>query len=131
MNIRPTYLIFGLIVIILLALGGGIFFLNNNQTSPPSGGNAGNQTQNQTPATGTVNIEGNAFNPTTITINKGETITWQNNDSVMHRIAADDGSFDLGDQAGGAKVKFTFNTAGTFNYHCTIHSFMKGIVVVK
>ncbi len=135
MNKRLMYLIIGFIVILLLAVGGYLFF-NNNRTSAPSSGNdstnsGGSSTQSPTPAAGTVNIEGNAFSPTTITINRGETVTWQNNDSVSHRVAADDGSFDLGDQASGAKVKFTFNTAGTFTYHCTIHSFMKGIVVVK
>lgn len=135
MNKRLTYLIIGFIIILLLAVGGYLFF-NNNRTSAPSGGNdatnnGGSTTQIPTPTAGTVNIEGNAFNPTTITINKGETVTWQNNDSVPHRVAANDGSFDLGDQPGGAKVQFTFNIVGTFNYHCTIHSFMKGIVIVK
>jgi plastocyanin len=44
---------------------------------------------------------------------------------------ADDGSYDLGDLPGGGTSKHTFDKTGTYNYHCAIHTEMKGIVIVK
>lgn len=78
-----------------------------------------------------MNIVQSAFGSATITISKGDTVTWKNDDSYLHRIVADDGSFDLGDQPNGASVKHTFTQAGTYAYHCSVHPFMKGTVIVK
>ncbi len=71
-----------------------------------------------------------AFNPATITVKVGTTVTWTNNDSAPHTITADDGSFNSGDIGQGKTYSHTFSSAGTFPYHCTVHPFMKATVVV-
>ncbi|HEY2916191.1 MAG TPA: cupredoxin family copper-binding protein [Candidatus Limnocylindrales bacterium] len=71
-----------------------------------------------------------AFNPTTITVKAGDTVTWTNTGSTAHTVTADDGSFDSGNLNGGATFNHTFATAGTFTYHCSIHSSMKATVTV-
>lgn len=124
------YVIIGIVVVLILGVG-GYFALNGNSANNSSSGSNSNGNNNNPVPAGTVVISQETFKPGTITVNKGETVTWQNNDSIDHTVVADDGSFDLGTIAGGAKVQRTFDTVGTFKYHCSIHTFMKGMVIVK
>ena len=77
-----------------------------------------------------VAIQNSAFNPASITVTTGATVTWTNNDSTAHTVTFDSGP-DCGQLANGATKSATFSTAGSYAYHCTIHSFMKGTVVVQ
>lgn len=85
----------------------------------------------------TVNMKGFKFDPQTITVNVGDTITWQNGDQTTHTATADDGSFNTGDVAAGASSNaVTFNTPGTFAYYCKYHGAaggagMSGTIVVQ
>ena len=78
-----------------------------------------------------VSIAGFAFSPATVTVSVGDSVTWTNNDGATHTATADGGSFDTGNIAAGGSDSVTFNTAGSFDYHCTIHSQMTGTVVVQ
>jgi plastocyanin len=78
-----------------------------------------------------VSIAGFAFSPQSITVTVGDTVTWTNSDSAAHTATADDNSFDTGSIANGGSDSVTFSTAGTFAYHCSIHSSMTGTVVVE
>jgi plastocyanin len=79
-----------------------------------------------------VTISGFAFAPDPITVAVGDTVTWTNQDGVAHTATADDASFDTGHVgAGTTSSAITFDTAGTFAYHCAIHSSMHGTVVVS
>ena len=80
-------------------------------------------------ADGDVTISGFAFSPGTVTVSVGDTVTWTNNDGVGHTATGDD--FDTGTISGGATASVTFDTAGTFAYHCSIHPQMNGTVVVE
>ena len=71
------------------------------------------------------------FAPATITIKVGDTITWTNNGPSVHTVTADEGSFDSGNMSQGKTFSHTFQTAGTFPYHCTPHPFMKATVIVQ
>jgi plastocyanin len=77
-----------------------------------------------------VAIKDTAFSPATITVKAGDKVTWTNNDSFAHTVTLDDNSVDSGNLAGGATFDNTFATAGTFAYHCKIHSSMHGTVTV-
>ncbi len=92
------------------------------------GGGGGGGTGN------TVSISNLAFVPATITVNAGTTITWTNNDNVLHTVTNDTGSsevFDSGSMSQGSHFSHTFSTVGTFHYHCTFHTFMLGTVIVQ
>jgi len=78
-----------------------------------------------------VSIAGFAFDPATVTIQVGDSVTWTNEDSVAHTATAGDGSFDTGSIANGASDTVTFDSAGTFAYICSIHPQMTGSVVVE
>ena len=72
-----------------------------------------------------------AFDPASVTIKAGESVTWTNQDSATHTVVGDDDEFQSGDLANGASFSFTFDKAGTYTYHCGIHPSMKGTVVVQ
>jgi len=79
-----------------------------------------------------VSIKNFSFNPGTIIVIIGvnNTITWTNNDGVTHTVTSDDGTFGES-LAPGKSYTFTFSTAGTFGYHCSIHTYMTGSVIVE
>jgi plastocyanin len=73
-----------------------------------------------------------AFNPGTLTVPAGRTVTWQNNDGVTHTSTSDNGVWDTGNIAGGTSKAVTFSTPGTYKYHCTIHGqSMSGTIIVQ
>jgi LPXTG-motif cell wall-anchored protein len=82
-------------------------------------------------ASGSVTIADFTFAPATITINAGDTVTWNNNGPTPHSATANDGSFDTGILKKGQTSSHTFNDAGTFSYFCKPHPFMKATVVVQ
>ena len=79
----------------------------------------------------TVDIKDFAFNPPSIEVAAGTTVTWTNSDSAPHTATQDGGGFQSGRLDQGQSFSFTFDTAGTFEYHCEFHPNMHGTVVVK
>jgi plastocyanin len=80
-------------------------------------------------ATKTVQIKGFAFKPATVKVNRGSQVAFTNSSDVVH--TATGASFDTKRIAPGKSAAIRFKKAGTFAYHCKIHSFMKGKVVVE
>ena len=81
-------------------------------------------------------MQGFAFVPQTLTVSAGTTVTWTNLDSAPHQILADSGQtgvdgFSSPNMATGSTYSYTFQKAGTWAYHCSIHPSMKGTVVVQ
>ncbi|PYS52096.1 MAG: hypothetical protein DMG13_17175 [Acidobacteria bacterium] len=71
------------------------------------------------------------FVPSTIHAQAGETVTVYNYDQLIHRIVADDGTFDTGVMNPGASFTVKAGAAGSVvSYHCTIHSRVRGSIVV-
>jgi plastocyanin len=85
----------------------------------------------QTPATA-VSIHNFTFNPQTVTVKAGTTVTWTNEDDIPHGIAATNNAFkrspalDTDDH-----YSFTFTTPGTYQYFCYLHPHMTGTIVVQ
>lgn len=74
-----------------------------------------------------------AYSPNPITISKGGTVTWMNNDTTTHTSVSDPGmamSWASGSIAPGASFTQTFPNSGRFTYHCSIHPNMVGTVTV-
>ena len=82
-------------------------------------------------ATHAVTIADFAFSPPMLTITAGDTVTWTNEDPVIHTATSATGAFDSGDLAQGASFSFTFTTPGTYAYVCTPHPDMTGQIVVQ
>jgi len=78
-----------------------------------------------------VTINNFHFMPPDITIPAGTTIRWTNQDGPTHTVTSDmAGTFDSGSLAPNTSFSVTFNTPGTFAYHCEIHPTMMGKVIV-
>ncbi|MCU1603436.1 MAG: blue (type 1) copper domain protein, partial [Frankiales bacterium] len=78
-----------------------------------------------------IQIKGFAYSPATLKAKVGETITVTNEDSSVHTITASDKSFDSGDLAKGKAFTFTIKKAGSYDYICDIHQYMKGTITVS
>ncbi|HEX2173838.1 MAG TPA: cupredoxin domain-containing protein, partial [Dehalococcoidia bacterium] len=78
-----------------------------------------------------VEIKDYAFNPPTLTVPAGSTVTWTNVDAVPHTATAQDGSFDSGNLNPGQSFAFTFPTPGSHPYVCQYHAGMQGTIVVQ
>ena len=102
-------------VVLLAACGGS--------TSPYGGGGGGGGGGGCTPtATKVCTVGGNQFNPVTLAVTAGTTVTWQNGDGVAHTVTSATGSADSYDMALAAgTVAHQFMTAGTYNYYCRNH----------
>lgn len=79
-----------------------------------------------------------AYVPNPAEVKVGESVTWTNDDSQIHTAtsgavgAEDSGSvFDSGILSPKATFDFTFDTAGEYDYYCTLHPQMFGKVVVS
>lgn len=93
-----------------------------------------NSCKKEKPGTNEIFIQSetsNGFNPSSITINKGTTVTWTNKHSEVHTVTSNTGAFNSGDLTKGKQFAYTFTTAGTYAYHCIYHSPMKATVIVQ
>lgn len=81
--------------------------------------------------TGTVvEIKDNTFTPADVTIAVNGEVDWKNEDQVTHVIKFDNGT-TCGTVMAGQTKKVRFSAAGLYPYHCTIHTDMKGTVLVQ
>jgi plastocyanin len=83
-------------------------------------------------ATANVEIAGFAFDPPTLTINAGDTVTWTNRDGAQHSVVFAGGGPRTRVLSNGQSDSLTFTVAGTFNYVCGIHgASMSGTIIVR
>ena len=97
---------------------------------PPANTSAPAESTKPAGSTNMIDISGFAFSPSTLTVKVGTTVTWTNKDSVDHTITSDTNVFDSGNMGSGDTFSYTFTTAGTFVYHCTVHPSMIGTIIV-
>lgn len=107
---------------------------NNNNGGGNPYGDPGNQPASCTPSQTTVCLtSSNTYNPASVTVAKGTTVTWSNTTGIAHTVTftspgvpSDSSSFTSGTKS------TTFPNAGTFQYHCLIHgTIMSGTVIVQ
>ncbi len=124
---RPKMKLATLLTIIVVVLGVAAAYLITTR-------NNGNPQQNALQ----VNITKNSFDPSTITIKAGSSVTWVNTDTAPHRVASNpfpenDGlaGFDSKNPLGpNGTYTFKFDKTGTFDYHDQYHPTVNGSVTV-
>jgi amicyanin len=77
-----------------------------------------------------VKIANFTFDPPTLTVKAGTTVTWVNADDIPHLVSEKDGNFRSSALDTNDKFSQTFSTAGTIEYFCAIHPHMTGKIVV-
>lgn len=87
------------------------------------------------PGPNEVFMEDSKFNPSSITVSVGATVTWTNKErgsnAPVHTVTSSTNLFDSGDIFKNKSFSYTFNTAGTYKYYCKHHAGMTGVVTVK
>ncbi len=129
MNHRRTLTALAAAASLTLGLGA----CGDNSDSDSSSGSSGDDSS----AAGTVvTIKTFAFDPNPITVDAGTTITFDNQDDILHTITSGTrekptGEFDEDLKELGSTAEITFDKPGTIDYFCDIHQGMDGQVVVK
>jgi plastocyanin len=118
------------IISLALVIACGLFLLagcgkSSNNSANPTSNNGGTPV-----AAASVSIENFAFSPATVRVKLGGTVTWTNKDASPHTATDLNGHFDSGSLATDKTFTQTFSTAGTYTYHCTIHSMMANATVI-
>ncbi len=135
---NPVLVVVILAGILVLGVIGYKFLMGGysaNASSNPQGYGQTNTVTPSAPNTPTqttsneIAISNFAFNPGSLTVPVGTTVTWTNNDSVTHSVKS--GTFSSPALAPGDTFQQTFNTAGTFKYSCSIHPSMTGTIIVQ
>jgi plastocyanin len=114
-----------------LLIAGLVLVSNGTATAAPRVGSGVRRTVTTTGTVARVRIVDFAFRPRAITVSRGTRVRWVNRGSVAHTTTSNTGLWDSGRLAPGDTFSRVFRRAGTFRYHCTIHSDMKGRVVVQ
>jgi plastocyanin len=80
-----------------------------------------------------VEMEGYAYSPRSLTVQRGDSVTWMNHDEAPHDSKTTSGpaSFHSPLLNKGESWSHTFNTAGTYSYYCTVHPDMKASITVS
>jgi len=80
-----------------------------------------------------VRIDNFSFGPPTLTVSVGTTVTWTNRDDIPHTVTSSDDPkvFKSKVLDTDEKFSFTFTTAGTYPYFCSIHPKMTAKVIVQ
>jgi plastocyanin len=76
-----------------------------------------------------VSIKSMKFEPGELQIAPGESVTWTNNDDRDHTVVCT-GEFKSGNLGKGDSFQHTFAKPGKFNFACSYHPRMKGVVIV-
>jgi len=118
------------LVVVVLAIGGYFAwraFYPSGYDSSSSGSRPSNS--DQVRESNTVIMSDFDFSPQELTVKAGAEVTFKNEDSASHTVTFSD--FDSGSIQNGGNYKHTFDKAGTYDYHCTIHPSMQGKIVVE
>src|SRR5882762_7727625 len=85
-----------------------------------------------TPSTANqVAVENFSFQPGTLTIKAGTTVTWVNHDDEPHTVNENNKTFKSGTLDTDAKFSYKFTSPGTYSYFCSLHPRMTGQIIVK
>jgi len=131
-------------ILIVLAVGAGVGAAGLGVSQLVGGPNVFSTTASSSPApssaivtilNGTGTQQSLNFQPSSITVAKGGTVTWTNNDPVPHTVTSVSvpygaSAFDSGQMNYTATFKVTFTVDGTYNYVCSYHPWMHGTVIV-
>ncbi len=83
------------------------------------------------PVTHTITIERMAFTPAEVTVHPGDRVVWVNRDPFPHTATATGRAFDSGSVAPDKSWSWRAGKAGDYDYLCTLHTTMKGKVIVE
>jgi len=127
-TLRPTVPFLSVILAAAALAGLGACF--SERVQAPAGGQCVAAPDSTPQGSPIIHIVDFSFQPASICVDAGSTVTWVNDDAQAHTSTADQGAWDSPLLSPGNSFTSTFDQVGTFAYHCTPHPFMQGAVVV-
>ena len=82
-------------------------------------------------AAATVVMDGTAFQPAAVVVRAGDVVEWVNKDPFPHNVSADAAGLHSGDLEPERTWRYRAVARGTFEYLCTLHPGMSGVITVK
>ena len=119
------------ILLVIVVLGGAGWLIYNQIIKSNTLTVIQEKTLEQSGQTNMVEMTNMSFAPKTITIKKGESVTWTNKDLVGHSATADDNSWDTNIISNGESKSIRVDVSGAYTYFCKPHPFMKGTIIVE
>lgn len=84
------------------------------------------------PGPNEITIDNFSFQPQTLTVTVGTTVTWINHDDIPHTVLSVDKKTIVSPALDtDEKFSYTFTAVGTNNYYCSVHPHMKGRIIVE
>lgn len=127
-----------MILLAVAAVGGGACAGDQTEAAPKTQAPPTTKAAPEAPAAATqaaskaaVIIDTFRFDPDPLTVDRGQAVTWSNNDAIAHTVTHNGGDFDMELADKGTTASHTFSEAGTFEYTCTRHPGMAGSVIVR
>lgn len=124
------------VAVVAVLAGVGVFAAmakDDDMASMDMNSNNSQSTDMSTAEPNTVIYKGFAVQQKTLTVKKGTTVTWKNQDQAKHDVTptTETAEFKASELFGeGESYSHTFNTVGTFSYICSPHPYMKGTIEV-
>jgi plastocyanin len=128
---RPGRLLSGFVTMLAVLVVVGACGSGSGDGGTPTASPTASGGSSAAAGSSTVEIKNFMFTPMSLTVSAGTTVTWKFDDSTEHTVSADDNSFASPALANGQTFTHTFATTGTVGYHCSIHPFMTGTIIVK
>jgi len=120
-----------LAIIIAIVIITGIIYFATKTTPIPTSSEASN-IQADIPGTYYVEIKNSTFDPNSLTISKDSIVIWTNKDYSLHTVTSNSGTAISSRGLGhGESYQQMFKNTGTYNYHCSVNTSIKGIIIVK
>jgi plastocyanin len=120
--LRKRFVAVAVLVVALAACGG-------DDDATESGGGSGNGDGGRAPAANTVVLKGIEFRPSELTVSAGDTVTWEWDDgNIVHDVRFDGFKSKLQNKG---RYEHAFDTAGTYDYTCSVHPQMDGTIIVE
>jgi plastocyanin len=79
----------------------------------------------------TIDIEDFEFKPSNVSVPLNANVTWNNHDNAPHDATDDSNEWETERMDDDENASLTFDTPGTYDYHCSIHPYMKGRLTVR
>jgi len=125
---RKPHLIFGLLILLIAGIW-AYFLLIPQRPAVPTVKLPAEEKKQLPEGKNTTIIKNFSYSPEVLNIKVGETVTWFNEDGVVHTVRSD--ILKSQNLKNGDIYKYKFDKAGTYEYTCSIHPYMRGKVIVE
>ena len=85
----------------------------------------------QSPQSPQIIVKDFMFQPVSLSVAPGATVTWTNRDDEPHSVKSETGLFSSGAMDTNESYSFRFEKPGTYRFTCTLHPRMTGTIVVQ